>query len=172
MCENLPGSFRCHCHRGYRLTQDNITSKATKCRAVGSDPLLLLSNRAAIRQYDMLTNKYQPLVNRLESAVAMDYWHKNETLIWSDVSKEKIMMCRMKKNGRLEHAECEDSETNTTLVGNDVATPDGLAVDWVHGLLFWTDTGLDKIYVLDLVTRHRRAIIDHGLDEPRASKWN
>jgi hypothetical protein len=65
--------------------QENEKLKPTKCRAVGKDPLLLLSNRAAIRQYDMLTNKYQPLVNRLESAVAMDYWHKNETLIWSDV---------------------------------------------------------------------------------------
>jgi hypothetical protein len=128
------------------LVQEKGAIKATKCRAVGSDPLLLLSNRAAIRQYDMLTNKYQPIVNRLESAVAMDYWHKNETLIWSDVSKEKIMMCRMKQDGLLKNqTNCVEDEANTTLVSNDVSTPDGLAVDWVHGLLFWTDTGLDKV---------------------------
>lgn len=61
-----------------------------KCRARGSDPLLLLANRAAIRQYDIVTNKYHPLINKLESAVALDYWHENKTLVWSDVSKEQV----------------------------------------------------------------------------------
>lgn len=45
---------------------------------MGDDPLLLLSNRAAIRQYDLYTNKYHPLINKLESAVALDYWYKNQ----------------------------------------------------------------------------------------------
>lgn len=30
-------------------------------------------------------------------------------------------------------------------IDTDVSTPDGLAVDWVHQLLFWTDTGLDQV---------------------------
>lgn len=47
-----------------------------KCRARGSDPLLLLSNRAAIRRFDLISNKYEPLIAKLESAVAMDFLHK------------------------------------------------------------------------------------------------
>jgi hypothetical protein len=62
------------------------------------------------------------------------------------VSKEKIMMCRMKQDGLLTNqTNCVDDEANTTLVDKDISTPDGLAVDWAHGLLFWTDTGLDKV---------------------------
>ena len=42
----------------------------------------------------------------------------------------------------------EDCKENATLVeGKEVITPDGLAVDWVHQLLFWTDTGLDQVIV-------------------------
>jgi hypothetical protein len=82
---------------------------AHKCRAIGisniysiklinmfftgPDPQLLLANRAAIRQFDIVTNKYHPLINKLESAVALDYWHQNNTLtlVWSDVSKEQVI---------------------------------------------------------------------------------
>ncbi|KAI6171894.1 Calcium binding EGF domain-containing protein [Aphelenchoides besseyi] len=171
ICTNLPGSYQCACHPNYKLVRESGKIVPSKCRAVGEDPLLLLSNRATIRQYDMTTNKYHPLVNRLESAVAMDYWHFNQSLIWSDVSKEQIMMCQMNRTAWLgDLHDCVGNTTNTTLVGDEVSTPDGLAVDWVHGLLFWTDTGLDKIFVLDLnsANRHRRAIIKDGLDEPRA----
>lgn len=40
---------------------------------------------------DMITNNYHPLISQLESAVALDYWHENKTLVWSDVSKEQVM---------------------------------------------------------------------------------
>lgn len=106
---------------------------------------MLLSNRATIRQYDILTSKYSPLITQLESAVAMDYWHKNQTLIWSDVSKEQIMICHIGKKEILDSISDCVEKGNVTLIDKDITTPDGLAVDWVHGLLFWTDTGLDTV---------------------------
>lgn len=54
--------------------------------------MLLLSNRATIRQVDLITNEYKPLITQLDSAVAMDFLVRNNTLIWSDVAQEKIMM--------------------------------------------------------------------------------
>lgn len=72
----------------------------------------------------------------------MDYWHKNRTLIWSDVSKEQIVICQM--HNKTNVFECMDGE-NRILIDKNISTPDGLAVDWVHGLLFWTDTGLDSV---------------------------
>ena len=56
------------------------------------------------------------------------------------------------------------------LVVEDISTPDGLAVDWVHKNLYWTDTGRDHIEVLSLRTEQpwRRTVIATGLDEPRA----
>ena len=55
-CFNLPGTFRCQCHPNYMLVRhkpDDVVP--TRCRAAGEDPLILLSNRAAIRQYDLVT---------------------------------------------------------------------------------------------------------------------
>lgn len=46
------------------------------CRAVGSDPFILLSNRATIRGFDLQLKKYRTLVPNVESAVAMDFLHK------------------------------------------------------------------------------------------------
>ncbi|VDM24827.1 unnamed protein product [Toxocara canis] len=172
-CINTPGGYICECYAGYRLTMGESTSDGPntvgKCRATGSDPLLLLSNRAAIRRFDLISNKYEPLIAKLESAVAMDFLHKNDTLIWSDVSQEKIMICHMGKGLSLKDIrQCAEGGDNITLVDKDVSTPDGLAVDWVHQLLFWTDTGLDQINVVDLVSRRRRTLFSDGLDEPRA----
>lgn len=40
---------------------------------------------------------------------------------------------------------CAEGSSNLTVIKDNVTTPDGLAVDWVHGLLFWTDTGRDTV---------------------------
>jgi len=55
------------------------------------------------------------------------------------------------------------------LVESEVNTPDGLAVDWIHGNLYWTDTGKNCIEVLSLRNpAWRRQLISEHLDEPRA----
>ncbi|KAH7716157.1 Calcium binding EGF domain containing protein [Aphelenchoides avenae] len=174
-CTNIAGGYQCNCYSGYKLTAamkstDGEPVVPFKCRAVGDDPLFLLSNRAAIRQYDLHSKKYHPLINNLESAVALDYWYKNQILVWSDVAKEQIVICRIKQtNGFLQAvSECSDGSPNVTVISKDVSNPDGVAVDWVHGLLFWTDTGLDRINVINLSNLRRRVLFDKDLDEPRA----
>ncbi|KHN83747.1 Very low-density lipoprotein receptor [Toxocara canis] len=85
-CINTPGGYICECYAGYRLTMGESTSDGPntvgKCRATGSDPLLLLSNRAAIRRFDLISNKYEPLIAKLESAVAMDFLHNGDSIKW------------------------------------------------------------------------------------------
>ena len=44
----------------------------------------------------------------------------------------------------------------------------GLAVDWVHDKLFWTDSGTARIEVCDLDGRMRKLIIWTDIDKPRA----
>ena len=60
------------------------------------------------------------------------------------------------------------------LVNHDLSTPDGLAYDWIHKNLYWTDTGNNRIDVLAVPGRDgvgrlmRRTLINTNLDEPRA----
>ena len=63
------------------------------------------------------------------------------------------------------------------LVNHDLSTPDGLAYDWVHQNLYWTDTGNNRIDVLAVPfgsdeervgPAMRKTLINTDLDEPRA----
>jgi len=65
------------------------------------------------------------------------------------------------------------------LVNHDLSTPDGLAYDWIHKNLYWTDTGNNRIDVLAVPTAAagdaaappplmRTTLINTNLDEPRA----
>jgi len=63
------------------------------------------------------------------------------------------------------------------LVNHDLSTPDGLAYDWIHKNLYWTDTGNNRIDVLAVPAvpggdavgpLMRKTLINTNLDEPRA----
>lgn len=44
---------------------------------------------------------------------------------------------------------------------------DGIAVDWINQVLFWTDTGSDKIEQANLDGTKQITILSKDLDEPR-----
>lgn len=51
----------------------------------------------------------------------------------------------------------------------DLKMPRGIAVDWVAGNLYWTDSGRDVIEVAQLSGgRHRKTLISGMIDEPYA----
>ncbi|PAV89118.1 hypothetical protein WR25_05260 [Diploscapter pachys] len=170
ICINTAGSYNCSCQPGYRLIFAKDGGVARHCRATGGDPLVLLSNRATIRQFDLVTNVHLPLISSPGSAVAMDFHLKNGTLIWSDITMRAIMSCQIGNDSDNHHLVSSQKCANdlTVLLNDSIHTPDGLAIDWVHDLLFWTDGGLDTINVLDLKTNKRMVLFKDDLEEPRA----
>ncbi|CCD70327.1 EGF-like domain-containing protein [Caenorhabditis elegans] len=173
ICLNIPGSYRCACHAGYQIsfgdTKIGSGRIANKCRAMGGDPLVLLTNRHTIRQFDLVNKMHFPVSSSPGSAVAMDFHILNGTLIWSDVLSKQILKCSIGNvsNAFLGTDMC-DKKHEIVLTGDKIHTPDGLAVDWVHDLLFWTDGGLDQINVLDMKNGKQRVLYSSDLEEPRA----
>lgn len=47
-------------------------------------------------------------------------------------------------------------------------SPGGVAIDWVHDLLYWTDSGTRRVEVSTLDGRYRSVIASNDLDKPRA----
>lgn len=56
---------------------------------------------------------------------------------------------------------------NKTVVAT-VETCDGLVVDWVHDVLYWTDVNSNILEAASLDGSNRTALITVDLDEPRA----
>ncbi|XP_072030540.1 uncharacterized protein [Amphiura filiformis] len=154
-CHNTNGSYSCKCSEGFLLEPDNKT-----CRVTGPNPLVIFANRYDIRQVDVVTNEYRQLFGNLRSAVALDFHIDSQSVYWTDVADEQI------QRGRIENG----TSTTTEVILSDVNvdTADGIAVDWIHGNLYWTDTGMDTISVSSLDGSKHSVIFDDGLDEPRA----
>lgn len=47
-------------------------------------------------------------------------------------------------------------------------SPAGVAVDWIHDLIFWTDSGTRRVEVASLDGTKRHVLIASDLDKPRA----
>ncbi|XP_003372138.1 putative Low-density lipoprotein receptor domain class A [Trichinella spiralis] len=175
ICINTIGSYVCKCHGDYVLLNNKRS-----CRANGPQAKLLLTNRLSIRQFGLISLTPEMLVNNLNSVVAIDYSYKRRLLFWSDISKEQIFsttstimgimgifgLCRCQFGNDFHAVNASDCER--PIISNNVSSPDGLAVDWIHDLIYWTDTGLDTISVATLDGKLRHTLIHDGLDEPRA----
>lgn len=55
-----------------------------------------------------------------------------------------------------------------TLIETALTSPEGLAVDWVHKNIYWTDSGDKTISVATGDGKKRRILIATELSEPRA----
>lgn len=60
-----------------------------------------------------------------------------------------------------------DSSQQVTLI-DSLHSPEGLAVDWVHKNIYWTDSGNKSISVATGDGRKRKVLISTELSEPRA----
>nr|CAI5839152.1 unnamed protein product [Callosobruchus analis] len=58
--------------------------------------------------------------------------------------------------------------TPTGLVRSGLESPGGIALDWIHDLIFWTDSGTRRIEVATLDGKHRSIIAASEVDKPRA----
>ncbi|XP_016358831.1 LOW QUALITY PROTEIN: low-density lipoprotein receptor-related protein 6-like [Sinocyclocheilus anshuiensis] len=133
----------------------------TLCLQIRGLPLLLYANRRDLRLVDAAHGRGNAtvVIGGLEDAAAVDYVYEQGLIYWSDVSEEAIKRTLFNGSG--------PGGLQNTVVSS-LASPDGLACDWMGNKLYWTDSETNRIEVAELDGTHRKVLFWQDLDQPRA----
>ncbi|KAM4794631.1 prolow-density lipoprotein receptor-related protein 1 [Rhinophrynus dorsalis] len=157
-CINTLGSYRCLCVDGYEVRENDDHSCKVASPVEVEEPYLIFANRYYLRKLSLGGTNYTLLKQGLNNAVALDFDYREEMIYWTDVTTQGSMIRRMHING----------SNVQVLHRTGLSNPDGLAVDWVGGNLYWCDKGRDTIEVSKLNGAYRTVLVSTGLREPRA----
>uniref|UniRef100_A0A8C7X7I9 Low density lipoprotein receptor-related protein 1Bb n=1 Tax=Oryzias sinensis TaxID=183150 RepID=A0A8C7X7I9_9TELE len=156
VCEQYKTTVKCSCYPGWTLDSDGDSCHST-------DPFeafIIFSIRHEIRRIDLHKRDYSLLVPGLRNTIALDFHFSRSLLYWTDVVEDKIYRGRLSESGGVTGIE--------VVVQHGLATPEGLAVDWITGKLYWIDSNLDQIEVAKLNGEMRTTLIAGGMEHPRA----
>ncbi|XP_037087616.1 low-density lipoprotein receptor-related protein 4-like [Pollicipes pollicipes] len=150
-CHNSAGSFNCSCAAGYQLRPDGVT-----CRAGPPPASLMLAAKHTIQQVT-LNGAFSATAHRgLANAVYVDYHLSRGLLFWLDTAQNVIY--RSLITGSRPWA--------VTPAG--LFRPAGLAVDWLHDLVYWAEERPGAVEVSTLDGAHRHRLLAADLEAPRA----
>ncbi|XP_076447106.1 uncharacterized protein LOC143284291 [Babylonia areolata] len=146
--------------RGFRATFVSANLQA---------PFILLassvqSDGGRIIRIDVETRSYWPvpMKDTLFQPIAVDYDPVEQTIYWTEVGLRK----------GIRGSALNGSGTHSVLRTGKASVMDGLAVDPLSRLIFYTDSGRDLIAMLTMSTFAHRTIINTSLDKPRAIVLN
>ncbi|CRL03072.1 CLUMA_CG016407, isoform A [Clunio marinus] len=161
-CEVLnPTKIKCRCHHGYQLKEDNFTCVSLH----DEEPVLLFSNRDVLRgiKLNKKHSEVKGYYSMAKNLIGLDFYYdrhsKEYTIIWSDITKDKIF------SGRFHN----DELTNVkAIVESDLSTTEAVAIDWIGKNLYWIDASLKQIEVSTKDGLHRTTLISDDISKPRS----
>nr|XP_046260892.1 low-density lipoprotein receptor-related protein 2a isoform X2 [Scatophagus argus] len=169
-CKNTKGSYECFCAEGFLSYGE---PHGTECAAQGNPPVLLLPDNVRIRRFNLSSEQYSDYVDNAEHIQALDYLWDPEgqglsIVYWTVLGRGSefgsIKRAYMTTFNDYGSNPVKEVDLNLRYIAN----PDGIALDWVGGHIYWTDSGTNRIEVAKLDGRYRKWLIHTDLDQPAA----
>ncbi|KAF0301310.1 Very low-density lipoprotein receptor [Amphibalanus amphitrite] len=153
ICINQVGHFKCECHAGYVRDPSNHAF----CKAQQGHASLLVTHRTDIRQVGLHRREVTSLVNDTNAATAVDFDFRAGTVYWADAMDRAIYS-----------APAEDGSRRSVV--RVAVRPQGLALDWVHGRVYWTSSepGSSGVHTAPLDGSYQLTVVSAETAEPRA----
>lgn len=199
-CINLNGSATCNCANGYRFNDSEKRCKVINGRnatIVYSNQNELRNTSLSIKSYlaTQLLNTNEPSINGVIrqnlAAVGMFVFDfADNYLIWHDMNERRFFIAALDENKRpIERNEFwtrfplpqpHHRMPRTPLKRNqhyvlmeNITNVEGLAIDYVHDLLYWSDSDRNAIEVAQVRDpTKRKVLVDTDLDEPKGIALN
>uniref|UniRef100_A0A3B3R2I7 Low density lipoprotein receptor-related protein 2a n=1 Tax=Paramormyrops kingsleyae TaxID=1676925 RepID=A0A3B3R2I7_9TELE len=169
-CRNSKGGYECLCSQGFRSVGEE---HGVQCAAEGNPPALLLPDNVRIRRFNLSSEQFSDYVENSEHIQTLDYsWDPEDTglsiVYWTVLGRgsqfgaiKRAYMPTFIDNG---NNPVKEVDLNLRYISK----PDGIAVDWIGGHVYWTDSGTNRIEVAKLDGRYRKWLIHTELDQPAA----
>uniref|UniRef100_UPI00358E4FCB very low-density lipoprotein receptor-like isoform X2 n=1 Tax=Myxine glutinosa TaxID=7769 RepID=UPI00358E4FCB len=162
LCINLKGGFKCQCHDGYKLDP-----KTGTCKAIGTQAFVLFTTQHDIRRLVTSRNEYTLLVTGAHKVVALTTDVARSLIYWFDFDIKSILSSSMNTGSQGVKAEKANVLLSGKKVPGGLRAVEGLAWDWQHDLLFWTDSW-EKILAVaaPFVDGNSKTLVTKGIKEP------
>ncbi|KAK5869748.1 hypothetical protein PBY51_024443 [Eleginops maclovinus] len=151
LCVHINGSLTCDCQEDY---QRNQTTGG--CKAKGKPAQLVFTASQALRTISITGTGYRKLALHLPGAGPVATFVSNQTLYWAQQG-----------HGSVYRVSLDGNTKDSVLVLKVEGSVSGLAVDWIHELLYWTSIESSSVNVGLLDGSAQRLLIT-GLDRPSA----
>ena len=120
--------------------------------------MLIVGTKDAVLKID-LRNTSRITQLQVKNVMSLDFSSDKNLVYWSN--KKEIKQLSL-QTGISEVIPFHHNDYSSVLF------PEGLAVDWISGKLYWTDAKRDAIYVGDLRNGRKMTIIEGKIDSPKA----
>ena len=153
LCVNTEGSFHCSCQPGYLRDPSDYK----RCKAAIGEPYLIFSHSYDIRRIRLRDSDMTSVVSDTHGVTALDYHFSQNQILWSDRKEKKIY-----------RANLSNTNSREVIVAEEEVAADGLAVDWIHGHIYYTDTKKMAVRMVSWDHKWTRTLASKEVGQPRA----
>ncbi|KAK1897457.1 Low-density lipoprotein receptor [Dissostichus eleginoides] len=151
LCVHMNGSLTCDCQEDYQRNQTT-----SECKAKGEEAQLVFPSSQGIRTISVTGTEHRRPALYLPGSGPVATLVSNRTLYWARPGR-----------GSVYRVSLDGNKKDSVLVLKVEGSVSGMAVDWIHQLLYWTSMESGSVNVGLLDGSAQRPLIT-GLDRPSA----